>query len=512
MAETVIPDDKSSWTSFEPVEEDIFIQGRTLLEAEQSEDDFESYKLARDHYKACTNEDRLEELGIKPMVDKLLEFGGWPVVEGDKWKSGNNFSVWEWTYQMSLEGLEIDHLIDLSIGPDDKNSSWKIIELDQAELGMSREYLIKGFDDKDVQHYYRYMYEAAILFGAKPDVAKKEMKDALLFEIDLAFATAAREDRRNSTLLYNPTTVGEAKIYPGLPASWLEFIQKMMKIGDLIKIDENEKINIGNPDYLEKLSQLLTKADNRTLANYLAWRATKPFMSMLNEEARKIRARYRKAINGIQVAAPTWKRCVEEIGFNNFETANFIYVASSMYVKKYFKPEAKKEMVELTDYIRRAFEDDVLKKIDWMEDGVKERARKKLSEMDQFIAYSDEFLEKEKVDELHSGLNVTETDFFANSLDIYKFWRRSEYNRLRLKIDRRSWIEHSYVALVNALYYPENNYMEFPAGILQGYFYAHNVPKYVNFGSIGVVIGHEITHGFDDEGKQRNELGEALQA
>ena len=152
-----------------------------------------------------------------------------------------------------------------------------------------------------------------------------------------------------------------------------------------------------------------------------------------------------------------------------------------------------------------------MKKIDWMEDGVKERARKKLSEMDQFIAYSDEFLEKEKVDELHSGLNVTETDFFANSLDIYKFWRRSEYNRLRLKIDRRSWIEHSYVALVNALYYPENNYMEFPAGILQGYFYAHNVPKYVNFGSIGVVIGHEITHGFDDEGKQRNELGEALQ-
>ena len=79
--------------------------------------------------------------------------------------------------------------------------------------------------------------------------------------------------------------------------------------------------------------------------------------------------------------------------------------------------------------------------------------------------------------------------------------------RLRDKIDRTSWIEHNYIALVNALYYPENNYMEFPAGILQGSFFAPNVPKYVNFGSIGVVIGHEITHGFDDEGKQRNELG-----
>ena len=508
MAETLIPDDRSSWAAFEPIEEDIFIQGRTLLEAEQAEDDFGAYQLARDHYKACIDEEKLDELGVEPMQKKLKEFGGWPVVEGDNWALESNFSAWEWTYKASEEGFEIDHLIEFSLSTDDKNTSWRIVALDQADLGMSREYLIKGFEDKDVQFYYRYMLETAILFGANPDRAKKEMKEALLFEIELANASAAKEDRRNSSLLYNPTTAVKAKNPPGLPPTWLNYIRNIVKPLSDVKIEDDEKINIINPDYMEKLGKIMTKTSNRTLANYLAWRITKPIMKLLNDEARKIRHRYRKEINGIPVAAPTWKRCVEEVGFNNFETSNFIYVASSMFVKKYFKPEAKKEMIELTNYIRRSFEEEILQNIEWMDEKVKEKAKKKLAEMDQFIAYSDEFLEKDKIDGLHDGIQVSNSDLFGNALNLFKFWRAFDFNRLRNKIDRKSWIEHNFIALVNALYYPENNYMEFPAGILQGSFYAHNVPKYVNFGSIGVVIGHEITHGFDDEGKQRNELGQ----
>ena len=301
MTDTLIPDDKSSWTSFEPIEEDIYVQGRVLLEAVDSEDDFESYKLARDHYKACTNEEQLEELGVKPISKKLQEFGGWPVVEGDKWERKENFSVWEWTYKMNAEGFEVDHLISFSLAPDDKNTTWKVIKFDQAELGMSREYLINGFEDTDVQHYFQYMVETAVLFGADLDNAKKEMKECLLFEIELAQTTAPREDRRNASVLYNPTTAGEARIHKGLPTSWTEYIQNMLQIADTITVDDNEKIVIASPDYLENLGKLLTKTDKRTLANYLAWRATKPFMTLLNEDARKIRQKYRKAIKGILV-------------------------------------------------------------------------------------------------------------------------------------------------------------------------------------------------------------------
>ena len=368
MAETLIPDDKSKWNSFEPIKEEIFIQGRTLLEAEQAEDDFEAYQLARDHYKACVNEEKLEELGVEPMQQKLKEFGGWPVVEDNNWALESNFSVWEWTYKACREGFEKDHLIEFEISVDDKNTSWRIISLDQADLGMSREYLIKGFDDKDVQFYYRYMLETALLFGAKPDRAKKEMKEALLFEIELANASTAKENRRNATLLYNPTTASSVKNPPGLPSTWLEYAQSIVKPLSDVKIEADEKINIINPDYMEKLSKILTKTSNRTLANYLGWRITMPMMKLLNEEARKIRQKYRKEIKGIQVAAPTWKRCVEEVGFNNFDTSNFIYIAGSMFVKKYFKPEAKKEMVELTYYIRRSFKEEILPNIDWRDE------------------------------------------------------------------------------------------------------------------------------------------------
>ena len=509
MAETVIPEDVSRWSAFEPLKEDIYIQGRTLLEAEQAEDDFESYQLARDHYKACINEEKLEELGVTPMQKKLKEFGGWPVVEGDDWADERNFSAWEWTYKVSEAGFEKDHLIKFFISVDDKNTSWRIISLDQVDLGMSREYLIKGFDDKDVQSYYRFMLDTAILFGAKPDRAKKEMKEALLFEIELANASTAKEDRRNATLLYNPTTAGKANNPVGLPPTWLEFAHNIVKPLSDVKIEAEEKINIINPDYLEKLSQILTKTSNRTLANYLAWRITKPMMRLLNEEARKIMQRYRKEVLGIQVSPPTWKRCVEEVGFNSMDTSTFIYVASSMYVKKYFKPEAKKEMVVLTNYIRRSFEEEILQNNEWMNEAVKERAKKKLAEMHQVIAYSNEFLEKDKIDKLYQGIQVSDLDLFGNALNLSKFWHNFDFkNRLRNKVDRKSWLEHYYIALVNAFYSGKNNFMVFPAGILQGSFYALNIPKYINFGAIGSLIGHELTHGFDDKGKQRNELGE----
>ena len=178
-----------------------------------------------------------------------------------------------------------------------------------------------------------------------------------------------------------------------------------------------------------------------------------------------------------------------------------------MYARRYFKAEAKAAMVEMTSYIRTAFKEDILKNLDWMDDTTKERAETKLEKMDQFIAYSDEFLVKEKVDDLHKTITVEVDDYLGNTLNMIKFWRRFYYNQLREKIDPKSWLEHSLVSVVNAFYNPGQNNMEFPAGILQGVFFNANVPRYLNYAAIGAVIGHEITHGFDDQGKQRNEIG-----
>lgn len=444
-------------------------------------------------------------MGVRPLQNLLKGFGGWPVLEGDEWQ-GDDFKWWEWTYKMNEAGLGIDSIVGLSLGADDKNASFRVLGLDQATPSLSREYLVKGFDDKDVQYYYRYMVDTAVLLGADQDYAERELKDSLLFEIELANILLPREERRNATLLYNPITLAELKTYEGLPPSWTDYFQNLYKNTDL-QLTEEERIVVTNFAYHEKLSELLKQTDKRVLANYLAWSAAKSLMTYLNKGARDIKQKFERGVTGVQESSPTWKRCANEMGFNSFSGGGFGFVAGSMYAKKYFNKEAKEAMLEMTGYIRTAFKEDILENLDWMDDNTKKRARAKMEKMDQFIAYSDEFLLQDKVDGLHQGITILQDDYLGNTLNLIKFWRKFYYNRLREKVDPKSWIEHSLVTVVNAFYNPGQNNMEFPAGILQGAFFNANVPKYLNFAAIGAVIGHEITHGFDDQGKQRNENG-----
>jgi len=299
MSESRIPEDKTSLGSFNPITEIIYEQARTILEEEPSPDDFESYKLARDHYKACVNEEKQNELGIKPLEEKLKEFGGWPVIEGEDW-SDSNYKWWEVYYKLNEAGFDNDILVRLSVEADDKNSTWRIIKLDQAETGLSREYLIKGFEDKDIQTYYKYIVDFAVLMGAPKERAEVEIKQSLLFEIELAKITLPREERRNATQLYNPMLLGEIPTH-GLFPSWTEFVQKMFLPFSSVEINENETVIVQTPEFFKKLSKLLLKTEVRTLANYIGWRASRSVLGLLNEEARNIRQKYRKNLYGLQV-------------------------------------------------------------------------------------------------------------------------------------------------------------------------------------------------------------------
>ena len=512
VAEARIPDDKGRWsTSFDTVGELVYVQGRQLLEAEPSEDDFASYQLARDQYKACVDEEKREELGMKPYLAKLAEFGGWPVVDGDNWGGEETFKWWDWIYKMNEAGLSISPLVTFSIGSDDKNSSYNVLEFDQAGLGLSREYLIKGFDDKDVQHYYKYMVDAAVLMGADTEAAKSELKESLLFEISLAKINQPKEERRDSSKLYNPTTLGEVPTFKGLPPSWTKYVQTLFKMADQVQIDENERVIVANVAYFEKLSGLIAKTSTRTLANYLGWQATKTVLSTLNKDALKIKQTFDKALSGIHSSSPNWKRCVNVIGFNSFAGSFSLGLAAgSMYVRKFFNPKAKEAMEEMATYIRKAFQEDILEKVDWMDEKTRKRAIDKLNKMNQFIGYRDEFIDQETVDGIFEGLEVSTETYFENTLNIIKFWRAFYYNRLREKIDWNSWLQHTDVTVVNAFYSISANFFEFPAGILQGIFFNENIPRYMNFAAIGSIIGHEITHGFDDKGKQRNAKGNSV--
>ena len=376
--------------------------------------------MSRRFYKACVNETRLEEIGVQPLLDSLKQLGGWPVLEDDG--SYESFRWYEQVRKLNVEGFSINSIMSHYIGTDDKNNSYRVIKLDQPSLGMDREYLIQGFEDDDVQHYYRYMIDTAVVLGADEAKAKQELKESLLFEINLAKLSAAKEERRDDNKLYNPTTVAELDNAenkpgePGHPLSWQQHLAglvseginykdgtKIAQPGDIV-INSDEKLILRNPVFFKNVTMLITETKPKVIANYMAWRVAKSRMQYLNKAAQDIKQRYDKAITGVASSPATWKRCVRSTGFNEYKysyTAG-AGAAGSMYVRKYFKPEEKKTMLDMIGYIQNAWKD-MLGKNTWMDDETKVQAKLKLERMDQFIAYPDELIDKNKVDGLYKG-------------------------------------------------------------------------------------------------------------
>jgi predicted metalloendopeptidase len=172
-----------------------------------------------------------------------------------------------------------------------------------------------------------------------------------------------------------------------------------------------------------------------------------------------------------------------------------------MYVRRFFDESAKHSALEMVQDIRAEF-DEILDEIDWMDEKTRLRAKEKSSRIVTHIAYPSELLEDQKLVDLYEGLNPKPEFYYKNMLDLTVFGTDYSFKRLREIVNKTDWISHGKAAVVNAFYSPLENSIQFPAGILQGIFFNAERPKYLNYGAIGFVIGHEITHGFDDQGKQ----------
>eukprot|EP00094_Tigriopus_californicus_P012658 TCALIF_12236-PA protein Name:"Similar to Mmel1 Membrane metallo-endopeptidase-like 1 (Mus musculus)" AED:0.04 eAED:0.04 QI:0/0.66/0.25/0.75/1/1/4/0/771 len=493
----VIPEEKSTYTGFTPVSETIYARARNILEEPTTEHDWDSFKKAKALYQSCMDEDTLEKLGLEPLQSALRELGGWPVLLGSSWDP----SAFTWYNQMlrfNEKGFSKNQIVSCYVAPDYKNSSRRVIFLDQPNLGMSREYLIKGFDDPDVQEYYRFMIDAAKLLGMDFETTQQELKESLELEIDLALISAPREERRDRTKMYNKFLAKDIESLPGHPPSWASFIDTL--IFDQT-IGPDEPIIVKNPEYMADLSTLLTASSPRTISNYLGWRVVKSMFQFLNHDARAILLRFNKALTGVKVETPRWKFCANLVGFDSTSLKRFEIPIGSMYAMRHFSSQAKSKVLNLIQYLRKAFKD-ILDDIDWMDEVTRGNAQEKLTKIAENIAYPEEMLEQSLVDGLYTGLLVHNHSLIDNLLNITLWKRQFDCGRLRDPVLKRDWIDQGIVAVVNAFYNPFKNLITFPAGILQGHFFDDTVPMYLNFGAIGGVIGHEITHGFDDRGRQ----------
>jgi len=497
IEETVIPDDRTRTSMFSILGDKLDVQVRGLLEGEIKASDPKPFQMAKSVFQSCMDKETIEAAGLEPLKAILKKLGGWPLLEGPAWNE-EGYKWYEMNYKFRENGYSVDYLVDFSVTTDLKNSSWRILDLDQPGLGMAREYLMKGLDDPDVQAYQEYMQDVALLLGADKDTVINDIKETIKFEIELAKISLPREERRDASKLYNPMKVSElTTLDPTTP--WLEYINTILTT-DIVQVSGDEIIIVDVPNYITSFSQLLQTTPKRVQANYLMWRAAAASMAYMNEAADKISLKFSKKLTGKSEEPPRWRKCV---GAASGSLANAV---GSLYVTKYFNEDSKAEALMMVSEIRRQFER-LLDEVDWMDEDTKRQARVKAQGMVEHIGYPSELLDQSKLEDLYAGLELSPNAYLGNALNMTVFGTNYAFSKLREKVNKTDWVRHGRPAVVNAFYSPLENSIQFPAGILQGIFFSSDRPKYMNYGAIGWVIGHEITHGFDDQGRQFDEEG-----
>jgi neprilysin len=244
------------------------------------------------------------------------------------------------------------------------------------------------------------------------------------------------------------------------------------------------------------------------------WRTAAAATDTLNKAVRNRHLEFSKVLSGKLSFELRWQECVD-VALENFPIA-----VSALYVKNFFKKESKQVALEMVDAINEEFQK-ILQEVSWMDDTTRTAAVEKAKKMIAHIGYPDELMDDKKLIEYYNNLTISEGKYFESILNISKFDSKKTMENFRKLVNKTDWETHSSVAVINAFYNPLENSIrkyirsmrvlislslsfksEFPAGILQGAFFNANRPRYMNYGAIGSVIGHEITHGLDDEGSQ----------
>ncbi|NP_001036959.1 neutral endopeptidase 24.11 [Bombyx mori] len=496
LKNTRIPGDKTSVNTFSIITDQLQEQIRSLLDEPVTPEEPRPFVLAKTLYQACMNRTAIEARGVQPLLDMLKRLGGWPVLDGQSWDE-NSFSWEQSVYKFRDAGYSVDYFLDFSISVDVKNSTRRVIDLDQASLGLSREYLNRGFSDKLVQAYYEYMVDIAILLGADKTKATEELKESLQFEMKLANISLPLEKRRNATSLYNPMTIAELQQkFPKVP--WLEYINRLL--APHITVDVNELTIVSVPKYITDLEALLEKTPKRVQANYVMWRVAGASVSYLTDDLRRRQLAYITALSGKTERESRWKECADTT------SASMSIAVGALYIRKYFNENSKANALEMVNDIRQQFRK-TLTKVDWMDDMTRQEALEKADAMASHIAYPSEMLDNNRLTEFYSGLEMSSEHLMESVLNLTLFTTEYLFGKLREPVNKTDWVTHGRPAIVNAFYSSIENSIQFPAGILQGAFFSAKRPAYMNYGAIGFVIGHEITHGFDDQGRQFDKNG-----
>ncbi|HEX3599601.1 MAG TPA: M13 family metallopeptidase [Lacipirellulaceae bacterium] len=472
-----IPPEYSRWGAFFKLRDDNLIALHEILEEltqQKSPLDEERRKL-RDFYRTAMDEEAINRLGASPLDSSLKEIS----------KIDNADALIAEVGKLRSEG--IDALFSFGVDQDEKQSDRYAAHLYQGGLGLpDRDYYVGTSDDsKQIRDKYReHVAKMFELLGDEPQAATAAAETVLRIETELAEKSRTPVQLRDTEAQYNKKTIAElAKLTPNL--DWDRYWKA-------VEVDGLKSVIVGQPEFFERVNELLHSVSPANWRTYLRWHlvhSMAPFLSspFENESFRF----YSQELRGVKEMQVRWKRVIAAIDAEMGEALG------KLYVEKHFPPAAKKRMDELVKNLTAAYHERLASR-EWMGEKTRKLAIGKLDAVLPKIGYPDKWRD-------YSALKVGSESYAKNVMQADAFESRYRIARLGKPVDRLEW--HMTPPTVNAYYNQSMNEIVFPAGILQPPFFDMNADDAVNYGGIGAVIGHEITHGFDDQGSRFDAKG-----
>lgn len=472
-----IKDEYARYGSFDQLAEQNDIQVRGIIE-ELGKGTHKAGSNAQkigDLYKIATDSTKLNNDGALPIKDQLAQIANTNdrsemiklIAEVNKYASTPFFGLY--------------------VGADDKNSTINILHLNQGGLSLGDRdyYLNEDEHSKEIRKgYIELMNKQFVNAGYSAEEASKAAQAVIKLETELAKSHFTKEDRRKPELNYNKLSVKDldSKV---AKFEWTSYFEAAGLKGF-------EDLNVSQIKPIAAAVNMINTASLDDIKAYLSWKiinSASPYLSDTFSDANF--EFFGKQLSGRQAQQPRWKRAVNTVNGVLSEAVGEIYVS------KYFPAESKERMLTLVKNLQITFGERI-NNLTWMSDATKAKAQEKLNAFSVKIGYPDKWKD-------YNSLEIKEDSYWANIVRASIFEYNDNISRLGKAVDKTEW--HMPPQMVNAYYNPSSNEICFPAGILQPPFFYADGDDAINYGAIGVVIGHEMTHGFDDQGAKFDKEG-----
>ncbi len=470
LKDNPVPESESRWGSFNIVHDANEIKLRAIVDAAVSSkgDKGSALQQVGDFYASALDSVTTNELGItpiQPLIDRIDAVSNVQelviaMAETKKKGSGSMFSGY--------------------VGIDSKNSSQYIMHISQGGLGLPDKSYYTPSDERGDNIFAEYRKHISALFvlaGSDQAAADEIANQVIEIESELAANSMDRVKRRDPELTYNKLDIdGLQKLCPAI--DWNAYF----KAAELKGV---ENVVVGQLDFMTALNTSLTKFPLENWKTYMKWHLINDMAGNLSEDFEKQSfSFYSTTLRGTKTMKPRWKRALSKSNGNVGEQIG------KLFVEAHFPEESKQKVLDLIGNINKVFKERV-QKLDWMGEETKAKAMEKLSKFTYKIGYPDKW-------EDYSSVDIKANTLAENVMNMNYFEYLKNVNRLGQPIDKDEWGMNPQT--INAYYNPTMNEIVFPAAILQPPFFNADADDAINYGGIGAVIGHEFSHGFDDQG------------